>query len=130
MITALLFTLLATTSAATPPRSWIKGDQVYVAFYDLTKIYGPLKFYVSDDAVPTATTCATCPEGTAPEWVVPSSLVYQSWPQGGRYLEARFPLSAVGNRDYFYFTAVSVVPYEERFLASGVVPNDQRAQST
>ena len=31
MITALLFTLLATTSAATPPRSWIKGDQVYLA---------------------------------------------------------------------------------------------------
>jgi len=120
-LSALTITLLATVSATTASNSYVKDNQVHVRFYDLSKIYGPLKFYVSANNFPGAG-CSTCPDGTTAEYVVPPDMVYQSWPQGGKYLEVRFPTSAVGNLQQFYYTAVTCLATEDRFLGTGAVP--------
>jgi hypothetical protein len=123
MISALALATLALTAPAEGYSSWIKDGEVHFRFYDLTKIYGPFKFYVSGNAVPLAT-CATCPtDGVTPEYVVPPEAVFQKYPQSCRCAEASFPVSAVGNMEYFYFTAVTVMTSDDRYLGAGVVPH-------
>ena len=122
MTSLLTLALLATVSASAPSHSFVKDEVVHVRFYDLTKIYGPLKFYVSANGYPAAS-CADCPTGTAASYVVPPEMVYQTWPQGGKYLEVTFPCSCVGDMHDFYFTAVTCLATEEKYLGSGLVPN-------
>ena len=123
MSTLLSIALFATISASTGSHSWVKDNQVHVRFYDLSQVYGPVKFYVSGSSYPTAL-CSNCPPGAPASYVVDPSSVYQSFPQGGKYMEVTFPCSAVGGMQEFYFTAVSVTSAEEKFLATGVVPNE------
>ena len=120
MISALALTILATAAPADGYSAWVKDGTVHVRFFDLTKIYGPFKFYVSGNAIPG---CATCPDGVTAEYVVPPEAVYQEYPQSCRCAEASFPLSAVGNLDYFYFAAVTCAPGNEPFLTTGSVPH-------
>jgi hypothetical protein len=121
LLSALTITMLAAAPASTTGNTWVSGGRVYVRFYDLSKIYGPVKFYVGTNAYPGAG-CQTCPSGTTAEYVVPPEMVYQTWPQGGKYLEVSFPCACVGNMEQFCFTAVSCLSDEERFLATGDVP--------
>jgi len=115
--------VLATVSASTGSHSWVKDSQVHVRFYDLSKIVGPVKFYVSGTSYPTAL-CSNCPPGPEASFVVPPEMVYQTWPQGGKYLELTFPCSAVGGMEQFYYSAVSCTATDERYYGSGVVPNE------
>ena len=122
MIAALALAVLASTSTQGYNAS-IRGDEVTIRVYDLTKIYGPFKFYVSPIAAPSASlTCTTCPPGVTATHVVMPISVTQKWGPNGRYVDAVFPLSAVAGMEIFYFTAVTVVPYEERYLTSGIAP--------
>ena len=123
MTTLLSLALFATISASTGSHTWVKDNEVHVRFYDLSKVYGPVKFYVSGTSYPTAL-CSGCPSGAEASYVVPSSMVYQSFPQGGKYMEVTFPCSAVGGMQSFYFTAVSLTSTDEMFLGTGVVPNE------
>jgi len=128
MISVLALAALATTAPTTGTTptdgyfSWIKDSEVHVRFYDLSKIHGPFKFYVSASGTPAAG-CATCPSGTSPDYVVPPTAVFQKWPPGARFVETRFPLSLVGNLPFFYFTAVTVTAEQEIFLVAGAVPH-------
>lgn len=124
LFSALALTVLATAPASTSGDTYVKNDRIYVRFYDLTKIYGPLKFYVGGSYYPGAG-CATCPSGTTAQYVVPPEMVYQTWPQGGKYLEVSFPCSCVGDMQAFCFTVVSVTATDEMFLATGDVPTIQ-----
>ena len=123
MSTLFAMVMLATVSASTGSHSWVKDGQVHVRFYDLSKIVGPLKFYVSGNSYPTAL-CSNCPPGAPASYVVPPEQVNQSWPQGGKYLEVTFPCSCVGGMQEFYYTAVSCLATEDMYLGSGVVPNE------
>ena len=128
MFPALALAVLATTAPTTGTTptdgycSWIKDGEVHIRFYDLSKIHGPFKFYVSASGTPAAG-CATCPSGTSPDYVVPPTAVFQKWPPGARFVETRFPLSLVGNLPFFYFTAVTVTAEQEIFLVAGAVPH-------
>jgi len=124
MVAALALTLLVSTSSASGYSSFIKDGQVHIDFYDLTQIRGPFKFYVSANGTPAAG-CSTCPDGVVADYVVSPASVYQTWPQGGHYAEASFPLDAVGGMQFFYFTAVTCVPGETVFLGTGTVPTVQ-----
>jgi len=122
MISTLALAMLAITAPADGYSAWIEDGAVHVRFYDLSKIYGPFKFYVSANAAPAAG-CATCPPGVTAEYVVPPEAVFQKYPQACRCAEASFPLSAVGDLQYFYFTAVTCTTDDDRFLSTGVVPH-------
>ena len=122
LLSVVTMAVLASVPASATGDSWVKDGQVYVRFYDLSKIYGPLKFYVSSTSCPAASGCAACPTGTNAEYVVAPEMVWQEWPQGGKYLEVHFPQASVGDMDQFGFTAVSVLANEERFLGTGFVP--------
>ena len=125
MILALALAVLATTSPTQGYSSAIKNNQITVRFYDLSKIYGPFKFYVNATATPQAApSCASCPSGGAEaSYVVSPTSVVQKWASNGRYVDVTFPASAMGDLQYFYFTAVTCVPDAERYLGSGVVPS-------
>jgi len=127
MITALALAVLAVASPS-DYSSWIKAEEIHIRIYDLTTVYGPMKVYCSTSGIPDAG-CETCPEGVDPEYTVPSSSITQTWPQGGKMLEISFPCSSVGNEEFLYFTAVSLVPsktvmgsIEERYCTSGQIP--------
>jgi len=122
MISALALAVLASTSPVQGYNASIRGTEVTVRFYDLTKIYGPFKFYVSPISMPTATGCSTCPVGVQATNTVSSSSIRQEWAPNGRYVDAIFAVSDVGDMSKFYFTAVTCLPSEERYLESGIVP--------
>jgi hypothetical protein len=124
MVLTLAMTLLLAASPHTtsPYSSSVKGDVVTIRFSELDKIYGPFKLYVSADGIPQAT-CDACPQtSVAPSCTVDPSMIYQKWQPAGRYVDVSFPLSCVKNMQVFYFTAVTCVPGEERFLTTGIVP--------
>jgi hypothetical protein len=124
---ALALILAASPHSSSPYASSVKGDQVTIRFTELDKIYGPFKIYASADGFPNATACATCPEGAcAAACTVDPSMIYQKWQPGGRYVDVSFPLSCVNNMQVFYFTAVTCVPGDERFVTTGVVPFSSR----
>ena len=132
MFPALALAVLATTAPTTGTTptdgyySWIKDSEVHIRFYDLSKIHGPFKFYVSANGLPGAP-CATCPSGVSPDFVVPPQSVFQKWPPGARFVETQFPLSLVGELPFFYFTAVTVTAEEEIFLVQGTVPHGRNS---
>src|SRR5216117_3657040 len=78
MISVLALAFLATSAPTTGYTSWVKNGEAHVRFYDLSRIYGPFKFYVSANGCPDAG-CATCPSGSGitADYVVPSDKVYQ-----------------------------------------------------
>lgn len=99
----------------------IHRRDVVVQFYQLERIRGPFRFYVATAGVPEAPGCGDCEStGIDARWVVPSDQVYQRWT--GKYVETRFPQSAVGGLSRFYFTAVTVTPGEEHLAAAGECP--------
>lgn len=85
--------------------AWIEDSDVYFNFYELEKVYGPFKIYVEEG-----------------NYVVPPESIYQSYPQGGKYAQIKFPLSLVGNQTVFNFKAVTVTAEEEKFLVAGIFP--------
>jgi len=125
MIAALALAILATTTPTTGYTSWTKNGEAHIRFYDLKNIRGPFKFYVASTGCPQAG-CPSCPNAStiAPEHVVAPDKVYQKWQPAGHYVEAIFPLSLVGNCQYFYFTAVTCTAEADVYLTEGAVPQD------
>ena len=124
MIAVLALALLATANPATGYDSWTKNGEAHIRFYDLANIHGPFEFYVSPNGCPAAG-CPTCPSGsgTSPAYVVPPDKVYQKWQPAGHYVETIFPLSAVGNLQYFYFTTLTCTADQDMYYTEGSVPH-------
>ena len=120
LYSVLTFALLATAPATTASTGFCKDGEIHIRFYDLSKIHGAVKVYVASTSYPGAG-CNTCPSGGTAEYCVPPEMVYQTWPQGGKYLEVIFPASCVGGMESFCYTAVSCLATEERFIETGQV---------
>ncbi|TMQ47485.1 MAG: hypothetical protein E6K73_13600 [Candidatus Eisenbacteria bacterium] len=123
MISVLALAFLAASAPSTGYTSWVKNGEAHIRFYDLSKIHGPFKFYVSSSGCPDAG-CPTCPSGsgTTADCVVTPDKVYQKWQPNRDYVETIFSLSEVHNMQYFYFTAVTCTADADMYLCGGEVP--------
>src|SRR5437870_8635449 len=112
MIAALLALLLGFSVTDAPTSLVTKTGEVRIRFYDTSKIRGPFKVYEAANQYPAVSpACGDCPPGlTSAEHIVQPDQVFQTWPQGGKLCEIRFPLRLVSSKPPFRFTAVTLTP--------------------
>lgn len=84
----------------------LEKGRIIFKTYDVSKVYGPFRFYVRRNAVEQIT--------------VDSDQIRQDWGPNNRFVEASFPYTAIQNAQGFYWTAVTLVPREERYLDNGI----------
>lgn len=119
LLTALLF-------ASPPPldgyKAWIdRNDTVHLRFYN-TSLGSPRRIYIHPTVQPT---CSVCPSGPDPTITLIGGQFAQEWHGGGKWVEANFPVTAVGGLRTFYFSATADAspPPGESYIDGGPCPN-------
>ncbi len=120
MNTLLLLVVLAAPPADGTYQAWVDRDDIAHIRYAPAE-FSPRRLYVHPSAQPT---CSVCPPGPEATIVLDGSQIYQEWPNHGKWVEAQFPVSAVGGMRAFYFslTGDASPPPGEHYINGGEVP--------